>query len=69
MVRVVNVRSILYMNNVGKVITEGHGYKLRSETTPLASTRMTPCILSPELVGRILLGVKHSRKLFQKVTL
>ena len=29
MVRVFNVRSMLYMNNVGKVITEGHGYKLR----------------------------------------
>ena len=29
MVRVVNVRSILYMNNVGKVITEDLGYKLR----------------------------------------
>ena len=29
MVRVVNVRSILYMNNVGKVITEHLGYKLR----------------------------------------
>ena len=29
MVRVVNVRSMLYMNNVGKVITEDLGYKLR----------------------------------------
>lgn len=29
MVREVNVRSMLYMNNVGKVITEHLGYKLR----------------------------------------
>ena len=57
MVRVVNVRSMLYMNNVGKVITEASATNLGSEITPLASTRMTPCMLSPELVGRILLGV------------
>ena len=76
MVRVVNVRSMLYMNNVGKVITEDLGYKLRvgnnatdfnEDDAIYAFTRTS----GQNSSGCLEFGIQESvtTELFQKVTL
>ena len=72
MVGVVTVRSKLYLNIIGKVITKDFGYTPRVGNNTTAVNEDDPLYVFPELVGRrgfIFLQKRHSRTFSKRYAL